>query len=63
MDWQLENRKALYLQRLYYRDGRDNRYHPLHGTYTGLYQQRMQELIEWERDKSHPSMLPTTKPA
>ena len=55
MDWQAENRKVTYLERLYRRDGRDRKDHPFHDTYTGLVVARAAELIEWERS--------TTKPA
>ena len=33
-----EDAKAFYLDELFYLDGRDQASHPLHGTYTGLYQ-------------------------
>ena len=33
-----EMAKADYLDELFYKDGRDQPSHPLHGTYTGLYQ-------------------------
>ena len=65
MDFDLENRKVLYLERLYERDRRYDKNHPLHDTYTGLLVDRQRELIDWERDSLYPpKVLPaTTKPA
>lgn len=44
------NLRQDYLENLYQLDGREYPKHPLHGHYTGLYQQRKQKLIDEERD-------------
>jgi hypothetical protein len=33
----VENKKTLFLDKLYKADGRGDRAHPMHGLYTGLY--------------------------
>ena len=43
------NARAAYLDTLYLMDGRDYPKHPLHGHYTGLYQQRIQTLMAFDR--------------
>jgi hypothetical protein len=35
----LDQGRANFLEKLYKKDGRDDRNHPFHHTYTGLYQQ------------------------
>jgi hypothetical protein len=43
------NLRHAYLERLYVLDGREYPKHPLHGHYTGLYQQRAQVLLAADR--------------
>jgi hypothetical protein len=43
---QLEDRKVVYLEWLYCRDRRDSPEHPLHDTYTGLLEDRMNEILD-----------------
>jgi hypothetical protein len=45
IDHKIESEKQEYLNRLYVLDGRENREHPMHSLYTGLFQSRVQELI------------------
>lgn len=45
-NYQVENKRQAYLDALYALDKRDDPAHPLHSTYTGLYLQRQQQLIE-----------------
>lgn len=45
-----QQQRQEYLEGLYALDGRDNPAHPLWGTYTGLYQQRMQQLVAADAD-------------
>ena len=33
-------RRVIYLDKLYTEDGRDKKSHPMHGLYTGLFQQK-----------------------
>jgi hypothetical protein len=49
-NYQVENQRQAYLDALYALDRRDDPSHPLHSTYTGLYLQRQQQLLE--RDKA-----------
>jgi hypothetical protein len=37
------------MEKLYQLDGRDNASHPLWGTYTGLYQSRIEKLVREDR--------------
>jgi len=48
-DPRLENQRQRYLDQLFERDGRNDPSHPHHMTYTGLYQQRLQQLVEADR--------------
>lgn len=45
-NYQVENQRQAYLDALYALDRRDDPSHPRHQTYTGLYIQRQQQLIE-----------------
>lgn len=58
-DFQLENRRQAYLDALYHLDGRGNPEHPAHGTYTGLYLRRIEQLLA--EDLRHLTTAP--KPA
>lgn len=44
-------RRQKYLEKLYELDGRGDKNHPKHGTYTGLYQQRRRDLLDSFVDK------------
>lgn len=46
IDFKAENRRQAYLDELYKLDNRDDPSHPHRHTYTGLYQQRQQQLLE-----------------
>lgn len=46
-----QNARSEYLEHLYILDGRDNPTHPLHGFFTGLYWNRMQQLMLADREK------------
>lgn len=46
-----ENRRQQYLDRLYELDGRHDRQHPDYGTYTGLFQKRVNQLIKQDRQQ------------
>ena len=43
------NARGEYLERLYLMDGRDYPKHPLHGHYTGLYQDRVKAMMAFDR--------------
>lgn len=45
----IQDQRAAYLDALYRLDNRDDPYHPSHGTYTGLYQQRIALMLEIDR--------------
>jgi hypothetical protein len=48
--WVKENEeRSKYMEKLYQLDGRDNASHPLWGTYTGLYQGRLEKLMLEDR--------------
>ena len=52
----LEDRtRAAYMEELYYNDMRHEREHPMHGLYTGLLEQRKEQLIEWDRTCTVPN--------
>ena len=44
------NARQAYLESLYICDGRHYPKHPAHGTYTGLYQERVEFLIQQDRE-------------
>lgn len=44
-----DKQRQAYLEALYMADGRQQRSHPLHGFYTGLLEQRKQQLVELDR--------------
>ncbi len=44
-----QNARVEYLARLYVLAGRDDPRHPLHGTYTGLYMDRVAVLVALDR--------------
>lgn len=46
IDFQAENQRQAYLDALYALDNRDDPNHPHRYTYTGLYLQRQQQLLE-----------------
>lgn len=48
----IENHKAEWMDRLYAMDGRHDPAHPMHGVYTGLWQQRGRQLAEAEREEA-----------
>lgn len=43
------NARGEYLERLYVMDGRHYPKHPLHGHYTGLYQERVKTMMAFDR--------------
>ena len=43
------NARMAYLDTLYLMDGRDYPKHPMHGCYTGLYQERSRTLLAFDR--------------
>ena len=45
---QLEDRKVTYLEWLYLKDRRDSPEHPLHDTYSGLLEDRINALLDQE---------------
>ena len=45
IDHLLETQRQRYLEMLYELDGRDQRDHPLHSLYTGLFDQRRESLM------------------
>lgn len=51
MTAQHDQQRQDYLELLYRNDGRENQSHPMHGLYTGLYQQRQRQLVEAERQQ------------
>lgn len=49
MTIQEDHDRQRYLEALYAADGRHERSHPQHGLYTGLLEQRKQQLVELDR--------------
>lgn len=43
------------MEELYHSDFRHEREHPMHGLYTGLLDQRKEQLIEWDRTCTVPN--------
>lgn len=46
---QQQSRRQAYLEWLYRQDGRHARSHPQHGLYTGLFQGRLWQLLEFDK--------------
>lgn len=44
-----DRQRQAYLELLYEADGRNERCHPCHGLYTGLLEQRRQQLLDLDR--------------
>lgn len=44
-----DQRTQAYMEQLYLISGRDEKDHPMHATYTGLYEDRKQRLIEYDK--------------
>lgn len=44
-----DRRTQAYIEQLYLISGRDDKDHPLHATYTGLYEERKQKLVEYDK--------------
>ena len=56
-EWIRENeRRSKYLDYLYKLDGRDDPAHPMHELLTGLFQDRMQRLVELEKNALFPQV-------
>lgn len=46
-EWRAEDEQRVRtLDELYFQDGRDKRDHPMHSTYTGLWQQHQEQASE-----------------
>ncbi len=48
MSHQSQNRRQQYLDWLYRQDGRFAKNHPMHGLYTGLFQDRLRDLLRYD---------------
>ena len=47
-----QHHRQIYLDWLYRRSGRGARTHPMHGLYTGLYADRLQQLLAEDMERS-----------